>query len=299
MFSQLFAIIAPVIICAAIGFVWQRRGGNFDTRMVAGLVTNVGTPCLIVATLGRLHIDFAVFWQIAGLAVIAMACFFAIGDLVVRTAGLPFPTYGPVLALANTGNLGLPLCLFAFGDVGLALAIGWFTVNSVAQFTLGMFISAGRFSLRQLVRTPVIYAVAIAMVFAATGTPLPKWLLNTVQVLGGFAIPLMLIALGVSLANLKVGHVRRSIAFAALRIAMGFVVGVAIAEIAGLHGPARGVVIIQSSMPAAVFNYLWAQYFRRDPAAVAGIVVASTVIAFVALPGIVTVALHPALLPWR
>jgi predicted permease len=299
MFSQLFSIIAPVIICAAIGFFWQRRGGAFDTRMVAGLVTNVGTPCLIVGTLGRLSIDFSVFWQLAGLALVAMACFFAIASTVIRLTGQSFQTFAPALAFANTGNLGLPLCLFAFGDVGLALAIAWFAVNSVAQFTLGMFISAGHFSFRQLVRTPVIYAVAVAIAFAGTGTAIPKWLLNTVQVLGGFAIPLMLIALGVSLANLRVGDVRRSIAFAVLRIVMGFVVGVAIAEIAGLHGPARGVVIIEASMPAAVFNYLWAQYYQRDPPAVAGVVVASTQLAFVALPFIVTVAIDPSLMPWR
>jgi predicted permease len=299
MFSQLFSIIAPVIICAAIGFFWQRRGGTFDTRMVAGLVTNVGTPCLIVATLGRLSIDFTVFWHLAGLALVAMACFFAIAAVAIRITGQSFQTFAPSLAFANTGNLGLPLCLFAFGDVGLALAIAWFAVNSVAQFTLGMFISAGTFSFRQLVRTPVIYAVAVAMLFAGTGTPIPKWLLNTVEVLGGFAIPLMLIALGVSLAGLRVGDIRRSVAFAVLRITMGFVVGVAIAEIAGLTGPARGVVIIEASMPAAVFNYLWAQYYQRDPAAVAGVVVASTLMAFVALPGIVTVAIDPSLLPWR
>lgn len=299
MFSQLFSIIAPVIICAAIGFVWQRRGGTFDTRMVAGLVTNVGTPCLIVATLGRLSIDFSVFWQIAGLALVAMACFFAITAVVIRLTGLSFQTYAPALAFANTGNLGLPLCLFAFGDVGLALAIAWFAVNSVAQFTLGMAISAGQFSLRQLARTPVIYAVTVALAFAVTETAIPKWLLNTVEVLGGFAIPLMLIALGVSLASLRVAEFKRSVALGALRIAMGFVVGVAIAEIAGLEGPARGVVIIEASMPAAVFNYLWAQYYQRDPTAVAGIVVASTLMAFIALPFIVTVAIDPSLMPWR
>ncbi|MEQ8695044.1 MAG: AEC family transporter [Bauldia litoralis] len=299
MFSQLFSIIAPVIICAAIGYFWQRRGGAFDSRMVAGLVTNVGTPCLIVATLGRLTIDYSVFWQLAGLAIVALACFFVITAVVVRLAGLSFQTYAPSLAFANTGNLGLPLCLFAFGDVGLALAIAWFAVNSIAQFTIGMGISAGQFSLRQIARTPVIYAVAVALAFAVTETPIPKWLLNTVEVLGGFAIPLMLIALGVSLAGLKVSEFKRSIVLGALRLVMGFAVGVAIAEIAGLEGPARGVVIIEASMPAAVFNYLWAQYYQRDPAAVAGIVVASTLMAFIALPFIVTVAIDPSLMPWR
>jgi hypothetical protein len=59
----------------------------------------------------------------------------------------------------------------------------------------------------------------------------------------------------------------------------------------GLEGAARGVLIIQSAMPAAVFNYLWAQHYGRDAAAVAGVVVLSTALAFVLLPLVLLVAL--------
>jgi malate permease and related proteins len=299
MFITLINIIVPVIICAALGYGWQRTGKSFDTKMVTGLVTAIATPCLIIATLSRLRIDMSVFWDMAGAAVLAIIIFFVIAGIIIRIAGHSFGTYGPVMAFANTGNLGLPLCLFAFGETGLALAIPVFAVNALCQFTIGNAISAGAFSFGQVVRTPIIYAVAVALALLVTSTTLPKFLDNTLGVLGGLAVPLMLLALGVSLASLKVRELRRSLAYAVLRIVMGLAVGIGLTEVFGLSGAARGVLIIECAMPAAVFNYLWAQHYDREPASVAGVVFVSTLMTFAALPLIITLALDPTLLPWR
>jgi predicted permease len=299
MFITLINIIVPVIICAALGYGWQRTGKPFDTKMVTGLVTAIATPCLVIATLSRLRIDMSVFWDMAGAAVLAIVIFFVIAGIIIRIAGHSFATYGPVMAFANTGNLGLPLCLFAFGETGLALAIPVFAVNALCQFTIGNAISAGTFSPGQVARTPIIYAVAVALALLMTGTTLPKFLDNTLGVLGGLAVPLMLLALGVSLASLKVRELRRSLAYAVLRIIMGLAVGIGLTEAFGLNGAARGVLIIECAMPAAVFNYLWAQHYDREPAAVAGVVFVSTLLTFAALPLIISLALDPTLLPWR
>jgi hypothetical protein len=101
----------------------------------------------------------------------------------------------------------------------------------------------------------------------------------------------MLLALGVSLARLQLGRLRVSLFVALLRLCVGFAGGLAIAALFGLEGAARGALIIQSAMPAAVFNYLWAQAHGRDPAAVAGVVVLSTVLAFLLMPLLLAVAL--------
>ena len=289
MYLQLFNIIAPVLICAGLGYWWQRTGRPFDTRMVTGLVTNIATPCLIVAALTRFQIDPATFGTMALAAGIVLALSMAVAAVVLPMAGLPRHTFLPAMMFSNTGNMGLPLCLFAFGDVGLALGIAVFTVNATCQFTIGQLISAGSFSARRILRTPVIYAVALALVLMAFQAPL----------LGGMAIPLMLMALGVSLASLQLRDAWRSFLLGALRIVMGLLVGVAIGEALGLTGAARGVIIIMSAMPAAVFNYLFAQQYGRDASAVAGIVIASTVLAFLFLPLILVIALEPGVLPWN
>ena len=117
-----------------------------------------------------------------------------------------------------------------------------------------------------------------------SGTKPPQWLSNTTQILGGVAIPMMLISLGVAMARLKIAGFGRALFLSVLRIGGGFAIGLAIAEIAGLHGAARGVLLMQSAMPVAVNNYLLAQRFNRNPSEVAGTVVVSTALSFATLP---------------
>lgn len=298
MYAQLFNIIAPVLILALVGFGWKRMDMPFDPRMVTLLVGKVAAPCLVVATLVRLEVTPAAFGTMAGVTVISLALFMGIGTAVLRAANLHWHTYLPPLMLANTGNMGLPLSLFAFGQEGLTLAIAVFAVNALTQFTVGVMIQSGSFSLRELARTPLIYALLIGVALMLLHYTPPTFVMNALDLLGALAIPLMLLALGVSLASLEVRSLSRAAALSLLRIGMGFAVGVLLAWAFGLTGAARGVLIIQCSMPAAVFNYLFAQHYGRDAPAVASVVVVSVVMSFVLLPGILAVALDPGLLPW-
>lgn len=291
MISDLFDILAPVFLTAGIGYGWARLGGPFNTDFVTVLATNIGTPALILATLTRLEVSPAAFAEMGLAAVISLAVFAAIGVAVLRLAKLPNHSYLPALMFANTGNMGLPLCLFAFGPVGLSLAIAVFAINAVAQFTIGALIASGEMSWRRLARTPVIYAVALALVFMLSGSKPPAWFANTIELIGGLTIPLMLLALGVSLARLSVRSFGRSFLLSLLRIAMGLAVGVAIAEVLGMTGVARGVIILQTAMPVAVFNYLFAQRYARAAEEVAGMVVLSTLIAFAGLPILLAILL--------
>ena len=298
MLLRLLEIILPVLVCAALGYGWSRSGRPFDTKMVTGLVTNIGTPCLIVATLTGLKLQGSEFWTMVLAACLSIPIFFAIAFAVTRAIGDSFSTYGPSLGFANAGNLGLPLCMFAFGEPGLALGIAYFTVGAIGQFTVGQFISAGRFSMRMIVRSPVIYATAFALALNGLDLSMPKALHNAFQLLGGMAIPLMLITLGVSLASLRVADFGKSLFYAVVRIVIGVAIGIGLGIALDLSPVARGVLLIQCAMPAAVFNYLWAAYYERSPEAVAGLVFVSTVLAFLVLPLIVAVALNPAMLPW-
>jgi hypothetical protein len=284
LYADLAAIISPIFVSAALGFFWERLRRPFDTTFVTALVTTVGTPCLVGATLTRVEIDPQALGTMAGAAILAFLGFVAIGVVVLRGAGLPLHSYLPALIFPNAGNMGLPLNLFAFGETGLAFAIVFFTVFSVLQFTLGVGIAAGSFAPGRLLRLPLIYAVAASLVFMATGTPVPAWLSNTLDLLGGLTIPLMLVALGVSLARLRVRNLGRSLVLSLVRLGIGVVTGLALAWALDLSGAARGVLILQCAMPVAVFNYLFAQLYHRQPEEVAGMVVISTAISFATLP---------------
>jgi len=291
MILELFNIVAPVVICAAIGFGWSRLGLPFETPFVTALVTNIGAPCLIAATFTKLNVSPEAFGQIAGAAALAILAFMVIGAAVLKATGLSLHSFLPAMMFGNAGNMGLPLSLFAFGEEGLALGIAYFAVNSTGNFTIGALISSGSTSVGKLVRTPVIWAVAFALVLMFTGTKPPVFIANTLNLLGNIAIGMMLLALGVSLARLKVRSLRQTFGLALLRLGMGFSVGLGLSYLLGLEGAARGVVILQSAMPVAVFNYLFAQRYGRAPEEVASVVVASTLISFATLPLILLVVL--------
>ncbi|MDH5750072.1 MAG: AEC family transporter, partial [Rhodospirillales bacterium] len=176
------------------------------------------------------------------------------------------------------------LALFAFGEEGLLMGVAFFVVIALSQFTVTPVVASGRFSVRQLASTPIIYAVAASLVFMFTGLSVPKWLANTTQLLGNLTIPLLLITLGISLAQLRVGDLKNSLWVSIVRLSLGFGIGVLLAEALGLEGAAKGIVILQSSMPVAVFNYLFAQQFKTEAEGVAGTVVTSTLLTFLSLP---------------
>lgn len=289
--QTLFSVIAPVFLIALIGYLWGRSGKTFDTPMVTLLVINIGVPCLIVNVLLKADLTGEALTEMAGAAFIALSVNAVVAFGFLKAMGWSYRAYLPGLVFGNTGNMGLPLCLFAFGEEGLALAIGYFVVFAVMQFTLGMGVASGRFSAREIVRNPVIIAVVIALALMAGGITLPKWVDNTVTLLAGMTIPLMLLTLGVSLGRLQVATLGRSAVLAVFRLAVGFVIGWATAEALGMEGAARGVVILESTMPVAVFNYLFAVRYHSAPEQVAGMVVISTALSFATLPLLLLVVL--------
>jgi predicted permease len=288
--AGLAAVVAPVFLISAAGYIWAKRGYAFDQMLVTNLMTLVAAPCLVFSTFTSAHISFAET-GLMGEATIACLCVFAIVAAIgLRLTGMSFKTYLPSLIFPNIGNLGLPVCKFAFGDRGLALAMIYFAVTTIGQFTIGPAIASGRFSLGALARTPLIYAVAIAVTLSGFGVVIPRWIANTAELAGGMTVPLMLMALGVALAKMKATSLGRSTSMAVVRLGLGTAGGWAVAALLFPHdNVARGVVIMQSAMPVAVFNYLFAAMYRNDPEEVAGMVLTSTLLALLWLPLLVAV----------
>ncbi|MCK5445807.1 MAG: AEC family transporter [Rhodospirillaceae bacterium] len=286
MLYQLFSIVVPVFVCAAIGFGWARSGRHYDTEMVTSLVSAIGVPALVLATLLSVEVDLGALSQMAGatMAVLVVVSLVALGLL--KVMGYSVRSFLPALVFPNTGNVGIPLALFAFGPEGMVLAVAYFCVCIVLQFTAGVALSAGTASPRALLRVPTLYAVALAIIVMVMGIQLPEWVMDTLDLLGGFAIPLMLITLGISLARLEISGFSKTLLLSVGRLVIGFAAGLAVAEVLGFEGDMRGVLVLQSTLPVAVFNYLFAQRYNTDPETVAGTVVLSTIISFATLPAL-------------
>jgi predicted permease len=290
-YSQLVPIIAPVLVGVLIGFGWQRLRLPFDRDFLTQVVMYVGVPCLILDGIVGLTTPAATFLTMVGYAIVVLASCGVVGAVALHLLGQPLRSYLPPIAFGNSGNLGLPLCLFAFGNEGLGLAIGFYLVGSVTQFLIGPLFQGRQPVWRTLLTTPVNYAALTGLGLLATGTQLPLWMGNSISLLAGMAIPLMLVALGHALGSFGVQRLPVAAGIAAARLGLGFAMGYGLTLALGLEGTARGVVIIESAMPVAVFNYLLAARYDRHPGDVAGAILLSTLLSFATLPLLLLVAL--------
>lgn len=291
MIAQLSGILLPVLVLAGIGYGWRRFGFPFEREFVTRLIMNVCGPCLIIDSFAGLMLPVAevVTMVAASLAmfVVTIACAWG----VLRVARLSVRSYLPALSIGNSGNMGLPLCVFAFGETGLALGVAVFVTTSVGQVTLTPILQSQASPVRTLVTTPVIYGAVVGSVVFVGDVQLPEWIAATIGLLGDVTIPLMLLALGNTLAGLRAKRLPMALSLGATRLLIGFAVAFGVAELFGLEGIARSVLILQGAMPAAVFNYLFAARYGRDPDDVASIVLTSTLLSAATLPLLVSYAL--------
>lgn len=284
MLAELIAVMAPVVAGAGLGFIWIRRGLEYPVAFVTRLVFNIGTPALVIASLSGAEIDASSFGRTmlaTALVLTTMGILsFALARLLRRDwRVLLAPTMYP-----NTGNMGLPVVLYAFGEAGFAYGITVMVTVSLFQFTIGTMLASRGNPLKSLVKTPTVYAILIAMALLLTDTELPLWLDNSVDLISGFTVPLMLITLGVSLASIQVRSLRSGISFSLIRIPAAVGVAWVIGHWLALPAMALAVLVLQMSMPVAVFNYLFAQKAQREPAYVASLVFCSTLLSLIYLP---------------
>lgn len=278
------AAVIPVLLTVSVGYSLVRLGRKLDSSAITPLLVDVGTPCLILATFLQSSVSPASF-AVVGLATIAALSAFAIvAVIVLRLLGLRVRTYLPSLTFPNNGNLGLPLAAYAFGQQGLGYAIVFYAVCMIGQFTVGQAVAAGGANWRGILRLPLLYATAAGVLVSAFHIGVPTWFVRTVTLIGGMTIPLMLLMLGASLAQLQVRTLPRSVLLSLIRIGIGAAVGVAVTMAFRLTGAAASVVVMQCAMPVAVFNYLFAQKWNNDPEEVAGLVVVSNLASIITVP---------------
>ena len=277
-------IVAPVFLLAAIGFVWVKVGAEYRIRFVTQLSMTLGVPCLIFTALMQTELDPSALTTLTVASVAAYAVVTVVTAAMVRVLRLETRTFTAPLIFGNTGNLGLPLALFAFGDVGLSYAVVVFAVMAVMSFTFGVWLVAGGGSPFKVLKEPMVAATLLGALFLWQGWETPRFLTNTLELVGQIAIPLMLITLGVAVARLSPGGMGRAFVLALVKLAICTAAAWFVGLQFQLDQVAFAVLVLQVATPVAVTSYLLAEKYGADADAVAGLVVASTLMAVLALP---------------
>jgi hypothetical protein len=282
--SVILPAVLPVFITALIGYALAKANRPFDNKTITFLVASIGTPALVFFNLSKTTVAAGALAVIAAATIVAISFYLAVGAIALKALGLKWRTYLPSLAFPNAGNLGLPLALYAAGEEGLNYAIVIFAITSIVNLTAGQAIAAGRNNFFAVLKSPILPAVALGLIFAYGGIPIPLFASNTLEMLSGLTIPLMLLMLGTSLAKIKVTTFGRSAVLSVVRIGMGVVAGFTLAALFGFTGPERIAFVLQCAMPVAVFNYVFAQMYDNEPGEVASLVVVSTLLSVLTTP---------------
>ncbi|MGR3485261.1 MAG: AEC family transporter [Paracoccaceae bacterium] len=279
---QVAGVVAPVFALAAVGWGWVRAGLDYPVAFVTRLAMTVAVPALIYDALSTSPLEVRALASVAGAAALAYAALWAVFHLAL--SGRDRRTWLAPLVFGNTGNLGLPIALFAYGETGLALAVAVFAVMALGTFTLGVWSVSGGSMGWATLREPVVIATLLGAASLATGLRPPQPLAQAVSLAGQMAIPMMLITLGVAVSRLDARGLGRAAAWSALKLVVCAAAALAVARALGLGDVATAVLVLQLATPVAVTSYLLAERHGADAGTVAGLVVASTSMSVVGLP---------------
>ena len=283
---QVTQIVAPVFLLAAIGYVWVRRGWHYDVEFVTRLAMTLSIPCLIFMALIRSQVDPA---ALRDTVLAALAAYVAVGVVawaMLRGFGLDMATFWAPVTFGNTGNLGLPIALFAFGQVGFDFAVVIFAVMAILSFTFGVWVVAGGGNPVTAVKEPLVWGTVLGSLFLYMGWGVPVWAGATLDLVGQMAIPLMLLTLGVAISRLQPRALGRAFWLCLAKLAICVAVPLAVGRWFGLPHVALGVLVLQLATPVAVTSYMLAAKYKARPDEVAGLVVVSTLMSVLAIPAI-------------
>jgi predicted permease len=285
---QVLQITAPVFILASIGYAWVKVGWDFNLQFVTRIAMTMSIPCLIFMSLMRAEIEPSALQALVYASLAAYAGVAVVMGVIVLVTRLDLRTYLAPLIFGNTGNIGLPVALFAYGQDGLALAVVVFAIMAILSFTIGIWMVAGAGSPLTMLKEPMVHATWAGGLFLYMGWSVPVWAGNTLDLIGQMGIPLMLITLGVAIARLKPGSMGRAVILSVVKYAVCIAVPAYAAIYFGLSPMATGVLVLQVAMPVAVTSYMLAAKYEAKSEDVAGMVVVSTLLAIFAIPAILS-----------
>lgn len=277
-------IVAPVGLLGLVGFLWVRAGFEYRMEFITRLCMTLSVPALVFTALMQTEVDPAALTSLSLAAALAYGLLTIAFWAVTSAMKLDRRTYLAPLIFGNTGNVGLPLALFSFGQAGLGYAIVVFAVMILWSFTFGLWVVAGGGSPARLLREPIMGATLLGALFLWQGWQTPAWLTNSLELTGQIAIPLMLITLGVAVARLNARHLGRALWLSVLRAGICLAAALGAGLLFGLPETALAVLILQVTTPVAVTSYMMAEKYGADSDSVAGLVIASTLLSVITLP---------------
>lgn len=283
MFSQIFTIIFPLFAIVSIGFFYGRKHAP-DMVSANQLNLDIFVPALIFHVLADKSFQVDTYSQLAIGGAVVVIFSGLLAWPVAKFMGFNVKTFVPPMMFSNSGNIGLPLALFAFGEKALPAAVMLFIVENTLHFSLGMKMMDRNISLLSIVKIPMVFAVVLGLGLSLSGWVLPEVISVSVEMLGLVAIPLMLFSLGVRLTSVNLQDWRIGLVGAIICPATGIVLVLLVAPFLNLNELQYGQLLIFGVLPPAVLNFMVAEKYNQQPKQVASIVLIGNLASLITIP---------------
>lgn len=287
---HIIGIIFPVVAVTGIGYLYGRWKPP-DMAFANQLNMDVFVPALVFWALVDKPFKVAVFGNLAlgGVAVVLGSGLLLLPLMPVLN--VHYKTFLPPMMFNNSGNMGIPVALFAFGEQALQAAVVLFIIEMLLHFTLGLYIMDHRTRFTRLLRMPLIIATVAGLAVGISGLQLPGPLANTIEMLGQVSIPLLLFSLGVRFIDVDLADWGIGILGAILCPLSGIAIVLLVLPWLDLSPLQSGLLLVFGALPPAVLNYIVSEQYNQEPRKVASIVMLGNLGSLIAIPATLYFAL--------
>ncbi|QUX93540.1 transporter [Marinomonas sp. A3A] len=283
LFSQIFNTVFPLASIVLVAFLYARVRPT-DMTVANRLNISVFCPALIFSVMASKEFHIA---QYIDLIIAATVVVLGSGLLVwplCKWLKISPKTLVPPMMFNNSGNLGIPLIVLAFGESALPIAVVLFLTENLLHFTVGMYLLNPKTNLLNVLKMPMIIATVLGLIWSLQGWTVIPAIKVSVDMMGQIAIPLMLFALGVRMTNVDFSEWKLGVISGFLCPLSGLVIAVIWYYTVGMSAENFAYLLIFACLPPAVLNYMVAELYQQEPHKVASIVLISNLMSVGIVP---------------
>lgn len=283
MLATIANIVLPVFLIIGLGAVY---GYKFKPNLAwpNRLNIDIFVPALIFSVLSGKDFQIQNYLGLISATVIIVLGSGLIVLPLLKFIGVSARTFLPPMMFNNTGNMGIPLLVLAFGETALPAAVAIFVTVNLLHFTLGLYFLDRNASILGVLKEPIVITVLAGLAFSHFQIQIPAMLAVPIEMLGQVSIPLMLVALGIRLADVNLKGLKVGVLGALLCPVSGMVLAYALAPWFELSVQEWGILLVFAAMPPAVLNFMLAEKYQQEPDKVASIVLIGNFASLIFIP---------------
>jgi predicted permease len=280
---NIIEIVLPIFLIIALGaFLGKIKKLTLDPYVF--IIMYITAPALIISSLQKSEIQIKEFFLMALYTAIIVILLWLISTLLLKflrtkQKGIQLP-----MIFGNSGYLGFPVTLFAFGVIGLSYAVIYSSIETIFLMSLGIFLASHKKDIKEIFKVPLIYAIIFALILNIINWKIPEFILTPIDMVGQITIPLALIVLGYRLTKIKIKDTQIAFLASIFKMGTGLILALILIAIFSITGVMKNVLIIIASMPSAVLTMVICHKYRRDADLVASVILISTLLSIITIP---------------